>query len=131
MSAGTVIGCARNERQFTSARLSTAPETRATDRVGMFTPPARPSTSTAKIRAVTIDLSFDPERTEPLRSRWDQDGAEYVRSDAEWVMRFAGRIVEHWPDVDRTSAQSIALEFSADGTLRALRPESAADCVVA
>lgn len=70
-------------------------------------------------------VSFD--RTNPTPSRWDQDGAEYVKDNAEWVARLARRIVELRSEVELVQARDLAQELSLDDALRARSPEIVAD----
>ncbi|MEO8082012.1 MAG: hypothetical protein ABI641_15870, partial [Caldimonas sp.] len=78
-----------------------------------------------------VDSAFS--RTSPRVSRWDQDGAEYVRSNEEWCSRFARRLatLQHSGPGARGLALHEAFEVaqaaSLDDYLRALGPERAAE----
>ena len=69
----------------------------------------------------------DFEITSPESSRSGQDGAEYVRSTEEWVVRCASRMTERWPDVNLESAVAVARELALKDSVRACRPEQVAD----
>ena len=66
-------------------------------------------------------------RTAPLRSRWDQEGAEFVASDSEWCDRFSARLIALLADVDYAMASSTAVELASNDALRALAPEWVAE----
>jgi hypothetical protein len=66
-------------------------------------------------------------RTSPRRSRWDQEGAEFVSSDSEWCDRFSARLIALVADVDFLTATSTALDVAANHALRALAPEWVAE----
>ena len=67
------------------------------------------------------------ERTAPWRSRWDQEGAEFVASDSEWCDRFAARLIALVPGLDHYDATTMALDLAANDALRALSPEWVAE----
>lgn len=69
--------------------------------------------------------SFDQTRPQP--SRWDQDGAEYVRSSIDWCARCSKRLVALNPGLDAGQALDLALELSTDDNLRARQPEIVAE----
>ena len=70
----------------------------------------------------------DPyDTTAPWRSRWDQDGAEFVASDSEWCDRFAARMIALVPGLDHYDACSMALDLASNDALRALAPEWVAE----
>ena len=70
----------------------------------------------------------DPfDRTAPWRSRWDQEGAEFVASDSEWCDRFAARLMALVPGLDHYDATSMALDLASNDALRALAPEWVAE----
>ena len=64
------------------------------------------------------------EVTAPLRSRWDQEDAEFVASDAVWIRRCAQRMVE--TDRFLMLEQALGMAFSA-GAIRARSPERVAE----
>ncbi|MEO8921583.1 MAG: hypothetical protein ABI330_01910 [Caldimonas sp.] len=64
--------------------------------------------------------------TTPNPSQWDQDGAEYVRSNEEWVARFARDLASRLRGVTLDQAFALGQELSLDDHLRALSPERAA-----
>lgn len=63
------------------------------------------------------------ERTTPLRSRWDQEGAEFIDSDREWVTRCCTRLLVLYPGLATEDALDIAQDLSLDDMVRALSPE--------
>jgi hypothetical protein len=65
--------------------------------------------------------------TSPHRSRWDQEGAEFVSTDSEWCDRFSARLIALVADVDFLTATSAALDLAANHALRALSPEWVAE----
>lgn len=67
------------------------------------------------------------EVTTPHRSRWDQEDAEFVASDAMWVRRCAQRMVEKDGFLDLEQALSLALELSSTRAIRARSPERVAE----
>ncbi|MEO6364279.1 MAG: hypothetical protein ABIO71_13695 [Caldimonas sp.] len=69
--------------------------------------------------------SFDQTRPQP--SRWDQDGAEYVRSSIDWCARCSKRLVALNPGLGAGQALDLALELSSDDHLRARQPELVAE----
>ena len=66
-------------------------------------------------------------RTRPWRSRWDQEGAEFIASDSEWCDRFSARLIALLGDVDYLTASGTALELASNDALRALAPEWVAE----
>ena len=72
-----------------------------------------------------MDNSFD--QTLPFQSRWDQDGAEYVRSNMDWCARCSKRLVGLNPGLTAMQAFDLANELSLDDTLRAKSPERVAE----
>ena len=76
-----------------------------------------------------MDPDFD--ETSLRVSRWDQAGAEYVRSNEEWCSRFARRMASLRRDVSLDEALQVAQEVSLEDELRALAPEYAADDLLA
>lgn len=69
--------------------------------------------------------SFD--QTLPRPSRWDQDGAEYVRSSIDWCARCSKRLVALNPGLTAEQALDLAHDMSLDDSLRALAPERVAE----
>ncbi len=76
-----------------------------------------------------MDSSF--ESTSPRVSRWDQNGSEYVASNAQWCERFAVRLASLRPELSLDEASHIAAEISLDDTVRALSPELAVEDLLA
>jgi hypothetical protein len=72
-----------------------------------------------------MHTSFDQTLAQP--SRWDQDGAEYVRSNIDWCARCSKRLVAMNPGLFAEQALDIAHEMSLDDTLRAKAPELVAE----
>ena len=72
-----------------------------------------------------MHTSFD--QTLPQPSRWDQDGAEYVRSHLDWCARCSKRMVAVNPGLTAEQALDIAHELSLDDLLRARTPELVAE----
>lgn len=72
-----------------------------------------------------MHTSFD--QTRPQNSRWDQDGAEYVRSSLDWCARCSRRLVALNPGLSAEQALDLAHELSGDDKLRALAPERVAE----
>jgi hypothetical protein len=72
-----------------------------------------------------MNTSFDQTLTQP--SRWDQDGAEYVRSNIDWVARCSRRLVGLNPGLSAEGALDLARDLSLDDTLRARTPEGVAE----
>ena len=66
-------------------------------------------------------------QTSPRRSRWDQEGAEFVATDSEWCDRFSARLIALVADVDFLTATSTALDVAGNHALRALPPEWVAE----
>jgi hypothetical protein len=71
------------------------------------------------------DNDFDP--TRPLRSRWDQEGAEFVPSNNEWCARCCARLLTLKPELRAEAAMDLAQEWSLQDALRALSPELVAE----
>ena len=69
--------------------------------------------------------SFDQTQTQP--SRWDQDGAEYVRSNIDWCARCSKRLVAMDPGLTVEQALNLAQELSLDDEQRARTPETVAE----
>lgn len=69
--------------------------------------------------------SFD--QTLPHHSRWDQEGAEYVRSNIDWCARCSKRLVGLNPGLTTEQALDLAQDFSQDDNLRARSPEAVAE----
>lgn len=65
--------------------------------------------------------------TTPHYSRWMQDGAEYVRSNAEWCARCARALHALLPTVPLEVAFELAQEWGLDDTIRACSPELVAE----
>lgn len=72
-----------------------------------------------------MHASFDQTRPQP--SRWNQDGAEYVRSSIDWCARCSKRLVALNPGLTAEQALDLAQELSFDDSLRALTPERVAE----
>lgn len=79
--------------------------------------------STAETSA--MHTSFD--QTLPQPSRWDQHGAEYVRSNIDWCARCSKRLVGLNPGLTAEHAFDLAHELSQDDNLRAMSPETVAE----
>jgi hypothetical protein len=60
-------------------------------------------------------------RTRPWRSRWDQEGAEFIASDSEWCDRFSARLIALLADVDYLTASGTALELASNDALAGAR----------
>jgi hypothetical protein len=72
-----------------------------------------------------MHTSFD--QTLPQPSRWDQDGAEYVRSNIDWCARCSKRLVAMNPGLTAEQALDISHELSLDDVQRARSPELVAE----
>ena len=72
-----------------------------------------------------MHTSFD--QTLPQPSRWDQEGAEYVRSNIDWCARCSKRLVGLNPGLSVEQALDLASEMSLDDNLRAKSPEAVAE----
>ncbi len=72
-----------------------------------------------------MHTAFD--QTLPQPSRWDQDGAEYVRFNMDWCARCSKRLVAMNPGLTAGQALDIAHELSLDDVLRAKAPELVAE----
>jgi hypothetical protein len=70
------------------------------------------------------------EVTAPSRSRWDHEDAEFVASDADWVRRCAGRMVEADGFLTLEQALGMALELSSANEIRARSPERVAESLL-
>ena len=77
-----------------------------------------------KIAGMAED-AFDA--TSPLRSRWDQQGAEFVQSNKEWCARCCARLLVLKPQLRAEAAMDLAQEWSLQDALRALSPELVAE----
>ena len=77
--------------------------------------------------AHTMEQSFAFEATAPQPSRWDQDGAEYVRSSLDWCARCSRRLVSLNPGLTAEQALDLARDLSFDDALRAKSPEIVAE----
>ena len=69
--------------------------------------------------------TFDQTRPQP--SRWDQHGAEYVRSNIDWCARCSRRLVALNPGLMVEQALDLSQELSLDDTLRSKSPELVAE----
>jgi len=65
--------------------------------------------------------------TTPLRSRWDQEGAEYVDSNAEWRERCWKRLLALNGQLGAAAALELVHDWSLKDGLRALSPELVAE----
>ena len=72
-----------------------------------------------------MNTSFDQTQTQP--SRWDQDGAEYVRSNLDWIARCSKRLVGLNPGLTVDQALDMSRELSCDDGLRSRSPELVAE----
>lgn len=72
-----------------------------------------------------MNTAFD--QTLPLSSRWDQEGAEYVRSTLDWCARCSKRMVGLNPGLSAEQALDVANDLCFNDTLRALSPERVAE----
>ena len=72
-----------------------------------------------------MNTPFDQTSTQP--SRWDLEGAEYVRSNMDWCARCSKRIVGLNPGLTAEQALDIAHDLSLDDALRCKSPESVAE----
>ena len=72
-------------------------------------------------------MHTDFDQTLPRPSRWDQDGAEYVRSSIDWCARCSKRLVAMNPGLTAEQALDLALDMSHDNNLRARMPELVAE----
>jgi hypothetical protein len=72
-----------------------------------------------------MNTAFD--QTSPQPSRWDQEGAEYVRSSIEWCARLSTRLVGLNPGLEAEQALDIARDLSLNDVLRAQAPEFVAE----
>ena len=69
--------------------------------------------------------TFD--QTQPRHSRWDHDGAEYVRSGIDWCARCSKRLVALNPRLNAEQALDLAHNLSLNDNLRTLTPERVAE----
>lgn len=74
-----------------------------------------------------MEQSFAFEATAAQPSRWDQDGAEYVRSSLDWCARCSRRLVGLNPGLTAEQALDLARDLSFDDALRARSPELVAE----
>lgn len=65
--------------------------------------------------------------TAPLRSRWDQEDAEFVASDADWMRRCARRLTELDRFLLLDQALGLAFEIGSASASRARSPERVAE----
>ena len=65
--------------------------------------------------------------TSPLRSRWDQEGAEFVQSNGEWCARCCTRLLALDPELHAVTTLELVQEWSLQDGLRALSPELVAE----
>jgi hypothetical protein len=72
-----------------------------------------------------MNTAFD--QTLPLPSRWDQQGAEYIRSNIDWCARCSKRLVGLNPGLTPEQAMDLAQDMSQDDHLRARSPEAVAE----
>jgi hypothetical protein len=72
-----------------------------------------------------MHTSFD--QTLPQNSRWDQQGAEYVRASIDWCARCSKRLVGLNPGLSAEHALDLAHDLSLDDNLRAKSPEAVAE----
>jgi len=72
-----------------------------------------------------MQTTFD--QTLPQNSRWDQQGAEYVRSSIDWCARCSKRLVGLNPGLTAEHAFDLAQALSEDDNLRAKSPEIVAE----
>jgi hypothetical protein len=72
-----------------------------------------------------MQTTFD--QTLPQNSRWNSDGAEYVRSNIDWCARCSKRLVGLNPALSFENALDLAHELSGDDELRVKSPETVAE----
>jgi len=77
-----------------------------------------------KIEGMT-QTAFD--MTRPLRSRWDQEGAEFVQSNSDWCARACARLLTLNSQLQAADALQLVQEWSLKDGLRALSPELVAE----
>ena len=65
--------------------------------------------------------------TSPLRSRWDQEGAEFVRSNDEWVARCCARLLALNAGLQPVTTLELVQDWCLQDDLRALSPELVAE----
>ena len=65
--------------------------------------------------------------TSPLRSRWDQEGTEFVRSNNEWCARGCARLLALNSQLQAVTTLELVQEWSLMDGLRALSPELVAE----
>ena len=53
--------------------------------------------------------------TRPLRSRWDQEGAEFVQSNSEWCARACARLLALNSQLQAADALQLVQEWSPEG----------------
>jgi len=86
---------------------------------------ARDTGDLATAEMSAMHTSFD--QTLPQPSRWDQHGAEYVRSNIDWCARCSKRLVGLNPGLTAEHAFDLAHDLSQDDNLRAMSPEVVAE----
>ena len=86
---------------------------------------ARDTGDLLTVETPTMHTSFD--QTLPQPSRWDQQRAEYVRSNIDWCARCSRRLVGLNPGLTAEHAFDLAHEMSQDDNLRAMSPEAVAE----
>jgi hypothetical protein len=74
-----------------------------------------------------MNSAFTQTKTSPMNSRWDADGAEYIRSSIDWCARCSKRLVGLDPRLTVEKALDLASELSLDDALRTRSPESVAE----
>jgi hypothetical protein len=79
------------------------------------------------ITAETFAMHTTFDQTLPQHSRWDQQGAEYVRSNIDWCARCSKRLVGLNPGLSAEHALDLAHDLSQDDNLRAMSPEQVAE----
>ena len=65
--------------------------------------------------------------TRPLRSRWDQEGAEFVQSNSDWCARACARLLALNSQLQAADTLQLVQEWSLKDGLRALSPELVAE----
>jgi hypothetical protein len=86
---------------------------------------SRDTGSLFTVETPAMHTSFD--QTLPQPSRWDQQGAEYVRSNIDWCARCSKRLVGLNPGLTAEHAFDLAHDLSQDDNLRAMSPETVAE----
>ena len=72
-------------------------------------------------------MSAKFEEADPHVSRWDQEGAEFVRSCSEWCARCCRRLLGMNPGLNADSAFDLVQDFCQDERLRVRSPELVAE----